>query len=66
MLTTPEYGYTEFIDLKTGKPFAKMLYDHIKDPDENKNVVDEPEYADVVSKLGNILHEKFQSNISGK
>jgi arylsulfatase A-like enzyme len=66
MLTTPEYGYTEFIDLKTGKPFAKMLYDHIKDPDENKNVVDETEYADVVSELGNILHEKFKSNISGK
>jgi arylsulfatase A-like enzyme len=66
MLTTPEYGYTEFLNMKTGKPFAKMLYNHIKDPDENKNVVDEPEYADVVSKLGNILHEEFQSNISGK
>ena len=66
MLTTPEYGYTEFIDLKTGKPFAKMLYDHTKDPDENVNVVGNPEYAEVVKKLGSILHTRFRQNITGE
>jgi len=66
MLTTPEYGYTEFINLKTGKPFAKMLYDHTKDPDENINVVDKPEYSDVVKSLGGILHTRFAKNITGE
>jgi arylsulfatase A-like enzyme len=66
MLTTPEYGYTEFFNLKTGKPFARMLYDHTKDPDENKNVVDKPEYGEVVKKLSNILHTRFASNINGE
>jgi len=66
MLTTPEYGYTEFIDLKTGKPFAKMLYDHTKDPDENVNVVGNLEYAEVVKKLGSILHTRFRQNITGE
>ncbi|NPA37409.1 MAG: sulfatase [Chlorobi bacterium] len=66
MLTTPEYGYTEFIDLKTGKPYAKMLYDHCQDPDENVNVIDNPEYTSVAKKLGNILHTRFNSNINGK
>ena len=63
MLTTPKYGYTEFINLKTGKPFARMLYDHTKDPDENVNVAGLPEYSDIVKRLSNILHTEFKSNI---
>ena len=66
MLTTPEYGYTEFISLKTGEPFARMLYDHTKDPDENVNVVDKPEYAEIVKNLNDILHTRFKDNISGE
>ncbi len=66
MLTTPEYGYTEFINLKTGEPFSRMLYDHTKDPDENVNVVDRPEYAVVVKKLNGILHTRFAENIKGE
>ena len=65
MLTTRQYGYTEYINLKTGKPVARMLYDHVKDPDENLNVVNNPEYEGVVKKLSGILHTKFKSNISG-
>ena len=35
-----------------------MLYDHEKDPDENINVVNDPEYKDIVSKMQDFLNEK--------
>ena len=65
MITTPEYGYTEYLDLKTGKPVARMLYDHVKDPDENVNVAGNSGYSDVVEKLSDILHTRFNKNITG-
>ena len=66
MIKTEKYGYTEFIDPGTGETYARMLYDHQNDPDENVNVADDPEYSDVVKMLNNTLHIKYQHNITGK
>ena len=65
MLKTPRYGYTEFINLKTGETETTMLYDHDIDPDENVNVVANPQYKPVVDSLHRILHQKFKRNIKG-
>lgn len=39
------YRYTEWRDSKTGEVLARELYHHDKDPQENKNVAANPEYA---------------------
>jgi arylsulfatase A-like enzyme len=65
MITTDRYGYTEFIDPKTNKTYASMLYDHQKDPDENVNVVADSSYSGVIKELHQILHTRFASNITG-
>lgn len=44
-VTTERYSYTEWND------GSRMLYDHKKDPDENVNISENPEYADIVEKL---------------
>jgi len=66
MIKTAKYAYTEFIDPESGETYARMLYDHSKDPDENVNVADNPEYADVVKMLKNTLHTKYKHNITGR
>lgn len=38
------FGYTEWIELKTGNVVASELYDYRTDPDENKNVAEDPKY----------------------
>jgi len=54
---TDQYVYTEWIDPDNGEVYAKMLYDHEKDPLENVNVADDPAYAEVVSSLSTQLIE---------
>ncbi|MEM9157577.1 MAG: sulfatase [Verrucomicrobiota bacterium] len=41
---TQDFRYTEWRSVKTGKIVAQELYDHRRDPDENRNVVHSPEY----------------------
>jgi iduronate 2-sulfatase len=50
-VTTDRYSYTEWSD------GARMLYDHKKDPDENINVSENPEYAPIVEKMQKLLLE---------
>lgn len=50
-VTTERYAYSEWSD------GARMLYDHKKDPDENINVSENPEYAPIVEKLSKQLKE---------
>lgn len=51
-LLTDGYSYTCWFDrsvgIGDGNKGAEMLFDHKLDPQENKNVVSEPEYHDVV------------------
>ncbi len=39
--------------------FKDELYDLVNDPDERKNLVQQPEYVDVVAKLSNRLDDFF-------
>ena len=50
-MKTDNYRYTEWRHTKSGEVRGRELYDHIKDPDENVNVIDDLAYADIVIKL---------------
>jgi len=50
-VTTERYAYSEWSD------GARMLYDHKKDPAENVNVSENPEYKPVVEKMQKLLLE---------
>jgi iduronate 2-sulfatase len=51
---TERYSYTSY---SGGK--SEMLYDLVKDPDENENVVGNPEYAETVSKMKKLLKTRL-------
>ena len=53
-IKTDRYCYTEWSD-DEGKRYARMLYDHDKDPDENVNLSERPEYEQVVNELSQRL-----------
>lgn len=65
-LKTDRYSYTEYINRETDKPYAKMLYDHQLDPDENENVVNNPTYIQIAQELQQALYTNFKKNITGK
>lgn len=48
---TQRYRYTEWISNKSNKIAATELYDYENDPLETKNVVEDPDYADVPIRL---------------
>ena len=54
-VTTEMYSYTEFKNRKTGEPAGEMMFDLTKDPDENTNVVSEPEYSQIKLALSSQL-----------
>ncbi|MEM0897638.1 MAG: sulfatase [Verrucomicrobiota bacterium] len=56
---TDQYRYTIYRD-KEGQVTGHMLYDHEKDPGENVNVADQPEYADVVTQLASTLESSMK------
>lgn len=45
------FNYVEWVKLKTGEVVGRELFDHSKDPQETRNVIDNPEYSSVVKKL---------------
>lgn len=65
-LKTPDFSYTEFIKAEDNSTIISMLYDHRVDKDENVNVVNNSEYAEIVSQLKTILHTAYKENIEGK
>lgn len=42
-----------------------MLFDLQIDKDENNNVVNDPEYREIVLRLKNVLHSEYERNITG-
>jgi len=50
-MRTDRYRYTEWQNRATGKMVARELYDHQRDPAENRNVAEAPEHAELVKKL---------------
>jgi arylsulfatase A-like enzyme len=59
-IRTDKYLYTSYIS-KEGEQIAQMLYDHTKDPEENINVVDHPENAELVTLLKQQLEKHVQT-----
>jgi len=55
-MKTDQYRYTEWVS-RDGKRTveARELYDHVKDPAENVNVVTEAAYASVVPNLAKMM-----------
>jgi len=64
-LKTKDFSYTEFIRPTDNTTVASMLYDHRDNKDENVNVVNQKEFADVVLELKTTLHTAYQKNITG-
>ncbi|WP_281614444.1 sulfatase [Flammeovirga sp. SubArs3] len=58
-IRTKGFRYTLFKN-KQGEVIAEMMYDLIKDPQENKNIVKDPAYADEVNKHRDLLASALQ------
>jgi iduronate 2-sulfatase len=52
-IITPTFAYTSY---KGGK--SRMLYDLEKDPHENINVADQPEYSETVKRMSALLKQR--------
>ncbi|WP_067146427.1 sulfatase [Pseudotamlana agarivorans] len=65
-LKTKDFSYTEFIKAEDNATITSMLYDHRTDKSENENVVNHPDYKNVVSQLKNILHTAYKQQIEGE
>ena len=64
-IRTDQYRYMEWIHLESGKTLGRELYDHQEDPLENRNVVDEAEYGQLVTRLSALLHKQYDDIIPG-
>ncbi len=53
-IRTGQYRYTEYLD-KSGRPMARMLYDHHADPNETVNLADHPANRNLVGGLSQRL-----------
>ena len=56
-VTTKRYAYTEW-STDNGEVYARMLYDHDADPNENVNIVNLPEQRQAVSDIAAMLHKR--------
>lgn len=54
-VVTERFRYIEWTRTKTGNVEASELYDHSVDPEENRNIVEDPAYAETVEELSSLL-----------
>ncbi len=59
-MRTKNFRYTEWRHFLSGQVRAKELYDHKKDPHENTNVANDPNYKNTVDKLAKMLKDKIK------
>ena len=59
-IRTEQHLYTEWTD-DEGNTTARMLYDHTADPDENENIAESPESADLVLQLHGMLNQGWEA-----
>ncbi|HCR29760.1 MAG TPA: iduronate sulfatase [Opitutae bacterium] len=58
-IRTDRWRYTEYSSEESSgrlKIVARMLYDHDRDPDENRNLANLPEYASIITELSKQLN----------
>jgi len=60
VVVTDRYAYTRY------SKGAEMLYDHLKDPDENRNVAGNPEYKEIVQKMRTLLEARMKEASEAK
>jgi iduronate 2-sulfatase len=60
-MRTRRFRYTEWRVRKTREVMARELYDHEKDPQENVNAVDMPEYERDVRQLARMLDQGWRA-----
>lgn len=61
-ILTQTHTYTEWIDYETGKPYARMLYNLLEDPEENTNIAELSENKRLIE----VLHDKLHNHINGR
>ncbi|KRP28030.1 MAG: hypothetical protein ABS28_07970, partial [Cryomorphaceae bacterium BACL22 MAG-120619-bin32] len=64
-IKTLRYSYTEYINPKNNQTIARMLFDHLLDPDENENVAELKVNSEIVKQLNKQLHSSYGKNILG-
>ncbi|AQT67688.1 Choline-sulfatase [Anaerohalosphaera lusitana] len=57
-MKTDRYLYTEWV--KGGETTGRMLFDHKNDPEENINIAEKPENAELVKRLSGKVHEHLR------
>jgi arylsulfatase A-like enzyme len=60
-MNTERYNYVEWKHIKTREIRARELYDHQKDPKENVNVFDDPEYAKTLKTLEKMMQAGWKA-----
>ena len=63
-ILTETHAYTEWINDKTGQSYARMLYDHRSDPEENENIADRPENKKLIKDLQEKLYRHLKKRDS--
>lgn len=58
-----DFLYVEWINENSGELAATELYDLKKDPQENKNVISDPGYAEVVNDMAKRLHTGWKGEL---
>jgi len=60
-IRTVSHRYTEWRDRDSGELKARVLFDHLADPQENSNLADKPEMADVIAVLSRQLNQGWRA-----
>ncbi len=59
-IKTKDFLYTEWSD-KSGNDLGKMIYNHINDPEENVNIIQEKSIQDTIVQLRNKLYQMIKT-----
>jgi len=59
-MKTDRYRYIEWKHTRSGKVKARELYDHKIDPQENINVIDDPDYIKIVKEMKQLMDKGWK------